>query len=108
VVIEIAGTAKSVRAAIESVHPGGDLVLLGLPSEKVAFDVSEEIVFKAIRIHGICGRRIYDTWYRMAGLLKNPNIKLSEIITHRFPFNDYEKGFQLMREGKCGKVVLEL
>jgi threonine 3-dehydrogenase len=108
VVIEIAGSAASVRAAIESVHPGGDLVLLGLPSERVAFDISEEIVFKAIRIHGICGRHIYDTWYRMAGLLKNTNIKLQEIITHHFPFDEYEKGFQLMRQGNCGKVILDL
>jgi threonine 3-dehydrogenase len=108
VVIEIAGTKAAVRAAVQSVHPGGDLVLLGLPAEPVSFDVSEEIVFKAICIHGICGRRIYDTWYRMAGLLKNPNLKLREIITHHFPFDDYEQGFQLMRQGNCGKVILDL
>jgi len=108
VVIEIAGTQAAVRSAVQSVHPGGDLVLLGLPSQPVTFDVSEEIVFKAIHIHGITGRRIYDTWYRMKGLLRNPNIKLNEIITHSFPFADYEKGFQLMRQGNCGKVILEL
>jgi len=106
--IEIAGTQAAVRSAVQSVHPGGDLVLLGLPSQPVTFDVSEEIVFKAIHIHGITGRRIYDTWYRMKGLLRNPNIKLNEIITHSFPFADYEKGFQLMRQGNCGKVILEL
>lgn len=108
VVIEIAGTPSAVQAAVRSVHPGGDLVLLGLPSEPVSFNVSEEIVFKAIRIHGICGRKVYDTWYRMAGLLKNTNIKLDEIITHHFPFDQYEKGFELMRAGNCGKVILEL
>jgi threonine 3-dehydrogenase len=44
----------------------------------------------------------------MAGLLKNPNLKLREIITHHFPFDDYEQGFQLMRQGNCGKVILDL
>ncbi len=108
VVIEIAGTPPAVRDAVRSVHPGGDLVLMGLPNGRVEFDISEEIVFRAIHIHGVTGRRIYDTWYRMAGLLQSGRLHVEEIITHRFPFAQYEQGFQLMRGGHCGKVVLEL
>jgi threonine 3-dehydrogenase len=108
VVIEIAGTPQATRDAVRSVHPGGDLVLMGLPNGRVEFDISEEIVFRALHIHGITGRRIYDTWYRMAGLLQSGRLHAEEIITHRFPFAEYEQGFQLMRGGNCGKVVLEL
>ena len=108
VTIEIAGSKSAIQDAVRSVRPGGDAVLLGIPSERIDFDVAEEIVFKAIRIHGITGRRIYDTWYRMAGLLQSGMLDVESIITHRFPFDEFEKGFQLMKGGNCGKVVLDL
>jgi len=70
--------------------------------------VAEEIVFKAIHIHGITGRRMYDTWYRMAGLLQSGSLDVESIITHRLGFDDFEEGFQLMKQGNCGKVVLSM
>lgn len=108
VTIEIAGSKAAIQDAVRAVRPGGDVVLLGIPNERIDFNVAEEIVFRAIHIHGITGRRIYDTWYRMAGLLQSGRLNVEDIITHRFPFADYEKGFQLMKEGNCGKVVLDL
>jgi len=108
VTIEIAGTKSAVQAAVSAVRPGGDVVLLGIPNVRVDFDVAEEIVFKAINIHGITGRRVYKTWYRMAGLLQSGNLKVEPIITHRLPFDEFQKGFDIMREGRCGKVVLDL
>lgn len=108
VTIEIAGSKNAIQDAVRAVRPGGDVVLLGIPAERIDFNVAEEIVFKAIHIHGITGRRMYDTWYRMGGLLQSGNLQVEDIITHRFPFDDFEKGFQLMRQGDCGKVVLNM
>ena len=108
VTIEIAGTKDAIQDAVRAVRPGGDVVLLGIPSEPVDFNVAEEIVFKAIHIHGITGRRMYDTWYRMAGLLQSGSLDVESIITHRLGFDDFEEGFQLMKQGNCGKVVLSM
>lgn len=108
VTIEIAGTKSAVQAAVSAVRPGGDVVLLGIPNERVDLDVAEEIVFKAITIHGITGRRVYETWYRMAGLLQSGNLKVEPVITHRLPFADFRKGFDIMHEGRCGKVILDM
>jgi len=108
VAIEIAGSPAAVQDAVRCIHPGGHTVLMGIPNQRIDFDVAEDIVFKAITIHGITGRRIYDTWYRIAGLLQSGNLQVEELITHRFPFAEYEQGFQLMRQGDCGKVILDL
>jgi len=107
VTIELAGTRRSIQDAVRGVRPGGDAILLGIPGEPVEFNIAEEIVFKAIHIHGITGRRIYDTWYRIAGLLQSGALDIESLITHRFPFAEYERGFDLMMQGKCGKVVLD-
>jgi threonine 3-dehydrogenase len=108
VTIEIAGTKSAIQDAVRAVRPGGDVVLLGIPSERVDFNVAEEIVFRAIHIHGITGRKMYDTWYRMGGLLQSGMLDVEPIITHRLGFDDYEEGFQLMKQGNCGKVVLSM
>ena len=71
----------------------------------VKIDLANEIIFKGIRVHGITGRRLFSTWYRLAGLFK-AGLNIKPIITHTFPMNDYAKGFELINSGQCGKVVL--
>ena len=68
-------------------------------------DLSAEIIFKGIRMYGITGRRLFDTWYRMAGMLK-AGLDIRPVITHTFPLQEYVRGFELIGSGVCGKVVL--
>ncbi|MFW6223997.1 MAG: L-threonine 3-dehydrogenase, partial [Spirochaetota bacterium] len=61
-----------------------------------------------LNIHGITGRRIWDTWYKMKGLFASGNLDVAKVITHRMPFDAYEEGFKIMQSRNCGKVVLDL
>jgi len=106
VAMEIAGTPPAIQAAIKSVKMGGDVVLLGIPNSEVSVDIASDVVFRAVSIHGITGRRIWDSWFKMKGLLKSGQLNVAPVITHEFGFDDYEKGFKLMQTGNCGKVVL--
>jgi threonine 3-dehydrogenase len=105
--LEIAGAKQAILDAMACVRPNGSTVLLGIPTEPVPMNVASDIVFKSLNIHGITGRKIWDTWYRMAGLLNSGKLDVKPIITHRFKFEDYVEGFELMRTGNCGKVVLD-
>jgi threonine 3-dehydrogenase len=108
VAMEIAGTPTAVISAVKSVKMGGDVVLLGIPNSEVSIDIAKDVVFRSVSIHGITGRRIWDSWFRMRGLLKSGMLYVEPVITHQFPFDDYEEGFKLMQNGNCGKVVLNL
>jgi threonine 3-dehydrogenase len=107
VVLELSGSPKAVADGLKVVRMGGDLVLIGTSNEKSTIDLAADVVFRAVHIHGVTGRKLWDTWYKMKGLLASGNLDVEPIITHKFPFSDYEKGFQLMDSGNCGKVVLE-
>jgi threonine 3-dehydrogenase len=108
VAMEIAGTPEAIQAAVRSVKMGGDVVVLGIPTKEVSIDFARDVVFRSVSIHGITGRRIWDSWFKMRGLLQSGGLDIEPAITHRFPFEEYEKGFQLMNTGNCGKVVLDL
>jgi len=81
------------------------VVLLGIPNSDVDVDIAADVVFRSVSIHGITGRRIWDSWMKMRGLLK-AGMNVGPVITHEFNFDEYEKGFKLMQTGNCGKVVL--
>ena len=73
--------------------------------DPVTLDLANEVIFKGIRVHGITGRRLFSTWYRLAGLFK-AGLNIRPVITHTFPLKDFAKGFELIKSGQCGKVVL--
>jgi threonine 3-dehydrogenase len=108
VAMEIAGTPEAIKAAIRSVKMGGDVIVLGIPNREVPIDFTADVVFRSVTIHGITGRRIWDSWFKMKGLFKSGRLDVAPVITHEFGFDEYEKGFELMRTGNCGKVVLNL
>jgi threonine 3-dehydrogenase len=106
VCLEMAGSQESINQSLKVVKPGGRMSALGLPDGDITLNWADDIVFKAVRIYGVTGRRMYGTWYTTAGLLKSGRVNVEPIITHKFKLEEYDKGMQLMREGKCGKVVL--
>lgn len=108
VVLEMSGNPKAVRTSLNILRPGGTLVLLGVFAEPATIDLSEDIVFKYVVVKGINGRLMFDTWYRMAGLLKSGNLNLDPVITHKFKFSEFEKAMKTMRSGDSGKVIMYL
>ncbi len=106
VVAEMSGNAIAIRQALKYIKLGGRMSLLGIPTSEVSLDIANDIVFKGITIQGIVGRKMYDTWFQVKGLLESGNLNLDPIITHRLAMEDFEKGFDLMLSGNCGKVVL--
>ncbi|MBM7567761.1 L-threonine 3-dehydrogenase [Paenibacillus sacheonensis] len=105
VVLEMSGHPDAIRSGFEVAAPAGRVSLLGIPTKEVSLDLSRHIIFKGLRIEGITGRRMYQTWYQLKGLLDRHRIDLSPLITHRFALRDYEEAFDLMARGMCGKIV---
>jgi threonine 3-dehydrogenase len=106
VVLEMSGSAVALNQSFKYLRPGGSIYILGLYAQDVPIDVSNDIVFKYARVVGINGRLMFDTWYRMAGLLKSGTLNLEPIITHKFKFDEFERAMETMRSGNSGKVVL--
>ncbi|MGA6827248.1 L-threonine 3-dehydrogenase [Nitrospira sp. NS4] len=103
--LEMSGNPGALHVAFGAVKNGGRVTLFGIPTGPISFDLANEIIFKGIRVHGITGRHLFSTWYRLAGLFK-AGLNIKPVITHTFPMSDYAKGFELINSGQCGKVVL--
>lgn len=106
VFLEMSGAASALQQGFKALRFGGWAGLLGLPAKPVTLDVTNGIVFKGATVYGISGRRMYDTWYKTTSLLRAKRVNLGPVITHTFPLAEYEKGFELMHSGQCGKVIL--
>ncbi|MBI1220271.1 MAG: L-threonine 3-dehydrogenase [Rhodobacteraceae bacterium] len=103
--LEMSGNQAAMDQMVEALVMGGRIALLGIPPGKSPVDWSR-IVFKAITIKGVYGREIFETWYKMIAMLQN-GLDVRRVITHRFPVDQFRDGFEVMRSGKSGKVVLD-
>ncbi|HEX5549611.1 MAG TPA: L-threonine 3-dehydrogenase [Nitrospira sp.] len=103
--LEMSGNPSALHLAFSAVKNGGRVTLFGIPTGPITCDLANDIIFKGIRVHGITGRRLFSTWYRLAGLFK-AGLNIKPIVTHTFPMSDFAKGFDLIKSGQCGKVVL--
>jgi threonine 3-dehydrogenase len=106
VVAEMSGNKVAINQALKYIKLGGRMSMLGIPNGHVEIDLAKDVIFKGIKIHGIVGRRMYDTWYQVKGLIQSGKLQLDKIITHRLPMEAFEEGMALMASGNCGKVVL--
>ena len=102
---EMSGVPTAFKDMIDNMFHGGRIAMLGIPNKDFAIDWNK-VVFNMLHIKGIYGRQMYETWYQMSVLLET-GVDISPIITHRYPARDFEKGFHAIREGNCGKVVLD-
>jgi threonine 3-dehydrogenase len=102
--LEMSGNPRALNDMIDNMAHGGRIALLGIMPDKAAVDWNK-VVFNMLTIRGIYGREMYETWYKMTALIQN-GLDISPIITHRFHFTEFEQGFDLMRSGRSGKVVL--
>ncbi|MDP9468840.1 MAG: zinc-binding dehydrogenase, partial [Chloroflexota bacterium] len=106
VVLEMSGAQAALDQALAAITRGGRISLLGIFSEPVRVDFSDLVIQKGLRIYGIYGRRIYDTWERTQALLRSGALDVTPIITHRFDLAEWERGFELIASRHAGKVVL--
>ncbi|MGK5593789.1 MAG: L-threonine 3-dehydrogenase [Parachlamydiaceae bacterium] len=103
--LEMSGNAQAFNAMLETMLHGGNIALLGILPPGVIIDW-DLVIFKMLQIKGIYGREIFDTWHQMTDLIKE-GLDLDPVITHRFSVNDFQKGFDAMLSGQCGKVILD-
>ena len=105
-VLEMSGNPVAVRDGLTALRNGGRLSLLGLPKESFELDWNRLVIFKGITIHGIIGRRMYETWYQMDHLLASGRLDIRPAITHVMPMQEFDQAIALLRSGNAGKVVL--
>lgn len=102
--LEMSGNSSALEDMIAQMCHGGKIAMLGIPADEIAIDWTT-VVFNMLTLKGIYGREMYDTWYKMTVMLQS-GLDLSPIITHRFDFHEFEKGFEVMMSGRSGKVIL--
>ena len=103
--LEMSGSEIAFNSMIDCMIHGGRIALLGLLKSDTKIDWSK-IIFNGLIIKGIYGRQMHETWYKMSAMLQG-GLDISNIITHRLDITEYEKGFEAMNSGKCGKVILD-
>lgn len=102
--LEMSGSPPAFRTLLEVMNHGGRVALLGIPPGEMAIDWNQ-VIFKGLFIKGIYGREMFETWYKMAALIQS-GLDLTPVITHRYAIDDFQQGFDMMRSGRSGKVVL--
>jgi threonine 3-dehydrogenase len=103
--LEMSGVPQAFGNMLETINHGGKLALLGILPEGTGINWNH-VIFKGLQVHGIYGRRMFETWYKMIAMLES-GLDMSPILTHRFGADDFQKGFDIMRSGQSGKVILD-
>ena len=102
--LEMSGNPAAFRDMLANMAHGGKIAMLGIPAEPIAIDWNT-VVFNMLTIKGIYGREMYETWYKMTVMLES-GLDIRRVITHRFPYDEFEEGFEVMLTGQSGKVIL--
>jgi threonine 3-dehydrogenase len=102
--LEMSGNPAAFRDMLANMAHGGKVAMLGIPPGEMAIDWNT-VIFNMLTIKGIYGREMYETWYKMTVLIQS-GLDIDPVITHRFHYSDFDRGFQAMRSGNSGKVVL--
>ncbi len=107
-VLEMSGNENALIEGCQMLTRGGRLSLLGVFEGSVTIDLNNLIIFKGIRVYGVTGRKMFATWYKAANFLRSKKLNLAPAITHKFELEEFEKGFELMKTGMCGKIILNV
>jgi threonine 3-dehydrogenase len=102
--LEMSGNGEALHDMLANMSHGAKIALLGIPKRATVVDLNP-IIFKLLTIKGIYGREMYETWYKMTMMLQC-GLDIRPVISHRFSFEDFHKGFEAMCCGECAKVIL--
>ncbi len=105
--LEMSGHPGSLDLAIQATKKGGRVSLLGVFAEALSQVDFNPIVFKGLQVHGIAGRRMWETWEQMAWLLTEKKLDVTPIMTHQLAFTDFQEAMEIMNRGEAGKIVLD-
>jgi threonine 3-dehydrogenase len=108
VLLEMSGHPAAIRQGFNLLRNGGRASLLGLPSKPLELDIANAIIFKGATVHGINGRKMYETWFQAEALMRNPRVDMSPVITHRLPLARFDDAMKLLESGEASKILLEV
>ncbi len=108
VVCEMSGHPTAITHALRCVRPGGSVRLLGLPQGEVPIHLTNDVIFKGVTLHGIIGRRMYETWHQMQRFLTAGLFDPTPVMTHSYPMEQVDDALATIRSGEAGKVILEI
>jgi len=103
--MEMSGVPSAFTSMLENMNHGGKIAMLGIPPSDMAIDWTK-VIFKGLEIKGVYGREMFETWYKMASLIQS-GLDLSPMLTHQFPVDEFQAGFDMMGSGQSGKVILD-
>ena len=103
--LEMSGAPAAFEQIVDHLVMGGRIAMLGIPAKPAPVDWTK-IVFKLLTIRGIYGREMFETWHKMIAMLQS-GLDVRKVITHRLPVDDFNQGFEIMRSGQSGKIVLD-
>ena len=102
--LEMSGNAQAFQDMLANMGHGGKIAMLGIPGKPIAIDWNT-VIFNMLTIKGIYGREMYESWYMMTVMLQS-GLDIKPVITHRYAYDEFEKGFEVMNSGQSGKVIL--
>ena len=103
--LEMSGNPAAFSSMLSNMSHGGKIAMLGIPNQDMSINWNH-VIFNMLTIKGIYGREMYETWYKMTVMLES-GLDITPVITHRLKWQEYQKGFEAMRTGNCGKVILD-
>jgi len=105
VLLEMSGHPAAIAQGFRLLRMGGRASLLGIPSRAVEMDLANGVIFKGATVHGINGRKMYETWFQAEALLRG-GMDLSPVITHRLPLAEFDAAMKLLESGEASKILL--
>ncbi len=106
VLLEMSGSPQAIQQGFQMLRAGGRAALLGVPTEKVTLDLVRDIIFKGATVHGIYGRRMFQTWVQMTELLKSGRLNLDPLFSAEFGLEEFPNAFELLQAGQADKIIL--
>jgi threonine 3-dehydrogenase len=106
VLLEMSGHPSAIVQGFRLLRMGGRASLLGIPARPVEIDLANAIIFKGATVHGINGRKMYETWFQAEALIRDSGVDLSPVITHRLPLADFDEAMHLLESGEASKILL--
>jgi threonine 3-dehydrogenase len=107
-VCEMSGSHAAISQAFKAARLGGRVNLLGLPRGAVPIQLSEDVIFRGLTVHGVIGRRMYETWHQMRTFLASGQLDPWPVVTHTFSLERIDDALEAIRSGEAGKVILEI
>lgn len=100
--LECTGKPAAVAASFEAARCGGKVGLVGEQPE-ATFNPSRDLIHKELNVYGAWYFRVSE----FAGMVElwRRGLKPRKIVTHRFPLEEAQQGYDLMAQQQCGKVL---